>query len=69
MAACHQRSWPLNQPRLVTSGDALCGNAVLPLIYGYVSDHMSLQTAYWLLVPCFAYMIFYAVYGYKIEKW
>lgn len=48
---------------------ALCGNAVLPLIYGYVSDHMSLQTAYWLLVPCFAYMIFYAVYGYKIEKW
>lgn len=48
---------------------ALCGNAVLPLIYGYVSDHAGLQESYWLLIPCFAYMIFYAVYGYKIEKW
>lgn len=48
---------------------ALCGNAVLPLIYGYVSDHIGLQASYWLLIPCFAYMIFYAVYGYKIEKW
>lgn len=48
---------------------ALCGNAVLPLLYGYVSDHIGLQASYWLLLPCFAYMIFYAVYGYKIEKW
>lgn len=48
---------------------ALCGNAVLPLIYGYVSDHIGLQASYWLLIPCFVYMIFYAVYGYKIEKW
>lgn len=48
---------------------ALCGNAVLPLLYGYVSDHIGLQASYWLLLPCFAYMVFYAVYGYKIEKW
>lgn len=48
---------------------ALCGNAVLPLLYGYVSDHIGLQASYWLLLPCFAYMVFYSVYGYKIEKW
>lgn len=48
---------------------ALCGNAVVPLLYGYVSDSIGLQGAYWLLLPCFAYMIFYAVYGYKIEHW
>lgn len=48
---------------------ALCGNAVLSLLYGAVSDHLSLQASYWLLVPCFVYMVFYAVYGYKIEKW
>lgn len=48
---------------------ALCGNAVFPLIYGYLSDHMGLQVSYWILIPCFVYMIFYAVYGYKIEKW
>lgn len=48
---------------------ALCGNAVLSLLYGLVSDYMSLQASYWLLLPCFAYMVFYAVYGYKIEHW
>ncbi len=48
---------------------ALCGNAVVPLLYGYVSDSIGLQGAYWLLLPCFGYMIFYAVYGYKIEHW
>ena len=48
---------------------ALCGNAVMPLIYGYFTDIISLQASYWLLIPCFVYMIFYAVYGYKIEKW
>ena len=48
---------------------ALCGNAVLPLLYGYVSDYIGLQASYWLLLPCFAYMVFYAVYGYKIDKW
>ena len=48
---------------------ALCGNAVMPLIYGYFTDISSLQASYWLLIPCFVYMIFYAVYGYKIEKW
>ena len=48
---------------------ALCGNAVLSLLYGFVSDYMSLQASYWLLLPCFIYMVFYALYGYKIEKW
>ncbi len=69
--------WPLaikNLGRWTSLGSALlvmalCGNAVLPLLYGYVSDHIGLQGAYWLLLPCFAYMIFYAVYGYKIEHW
>lgn len=48
---------------------ALCGNAILPLLYGMETDHIGLQASYWLLLPCFAFMIFYAVYGYKIEKW
>lgn len=48
---------------------ALCGNAVLSLLYGAESDRIGMHDAYWLLLPCFAYMIFYAVYGYKIESW
>ena len=48
---------------------ALCGNAILSLLYGVMTDHMSLQASYWLLIPCFVFMIYYAVWGYKIETW
>ena len=48
---------------------ALCGNALMTLLYGAVSDRIGLHGAYWLLIPCFVFMLFYAVYGHKIEKW
>lgn len=48
---------------------ALCGNAILSLLYGLMTDYMSLQASYWLLIPCFAFMIYYALWGYKVEKW
>lgn len=48
---------------------ALCGNAIVSLLYGLMTDYMSLQMSYWLLLPCFAYMIYYAIWGYKIEHW
>lgn len=48
---------------------ALCGNAVMTLSYGALADKVGLHNAYWLLIPCFAYMIYYAVWGYKIENW
>ena len=48
---------------------ALCGNAIVSLLYGLMTDYMSLQASYWLLLPCFIYMIYYALWGYKIEHW
>ena len=48
---------------------ALCGNAVMTLSYGALADKVGLDQAYWLLIPCFAYMIYYAVWGYKVENW
>ena len=36
---------------------ALCGNAILPLIYGKLADITSLQKGYWVLIPCFIYLI------------
>lgn len=47
----------------------LCGNAFLPLIYGWVADNFSLRVGYWVLVPCFLYLIFYAAVGHSIEHW
>ena len=47
----------------------LCGNAILPLVYGYFADSYSLKTAYWILLPCYLYLIFYAVYGHRVRRW
>lgn len=48
----------------------LCGNAIMPLAYAWLADKSSsLQIGYWVLPFCFAFMIFYAVRGYKIEYW
>lgn len=47
----------------------LCGNALLPLVYGYFADAFGLREAYWVLVPCYLYLIYYAVYGHKARRW
>ena len=47
----------------------LCGNAILPLIYGYLADTFTVRNAYWVLLPCYLYLVFYAVYGHKIRRW
>lgn len=47
----------------------LCGNAIMPLFYGYFADHYSLREAYWVILPCYLFLVFYAVYGHKIRSW
>ena len=56
---------------------ALCGSAVFPLIRAAIVDAHALtlpaaaaqQAGYWILIPSFAYMIFYAFWGHKINRW
>ena len=47
----------------------LCGNAIMPLVYGYYADIYGLRAAYWVLFPCYLYLVFYAVYGHKLRRW
>ncbi len=47
----------------------LCGNAILPLFYGHFADVYDVRTAYWVLFPCYLYLIYYAVYGHRIRRW
>lgn len=47
----------------------LCGNAILPLFYGHFADLYDVRTAYWVLVPCYLYLVSYAFYGYRIRTW
>ncbi len=47
----------------------LSGNAIMPLFYGYVADKIDVRMAYSVLIPCYIYLVFYAVYGHKIRRW
>lgn len=47
----------------------LCGNAIMPLVYGYFADAYTLRDAYWVLFPCYVFLIYYAVYGHKVRRW
>ncbi|MBD5366327.1 MAG: sugar MFS transporter [Bacteroides sp.] len=49
---------------------ALCGNAIMPQIYAYVADEShNLQAGYCVLLPCFVYLVWYAIWGYRITTW
>ncbi len=47
----------------------LCGNAIMPLFYGYFADVYDVRSAYWVLFPCYLYLVFYAFQGYRIQRW
>lgn len=47
----------------------LSGSAILPLIYGRFADLYNPHVAYWVLLPCYIYLVFYAFYGYRITSW
>lgn len=47
----------------------LSGSSILPLCYGYFADHYNVRLAYWVLFPCYLYLVFYAFYGHKIRRW
>jgi len=69
--------WPLalnNLGRFIKTGASLlimglCGNAIMPLLYGYWADQHSLREAYWVLLPCYTYLIFYAFYAHRLKDW
>jgi glucose/galactose transporter len=46
---------------------AIVGGALIPTLYGFVKDRIGAQNAYWLTVPIFIYIFYYAVKGHKIR--
>jgi glucose/galactose transporter len=47
---------------------AIAGGAILPLTYGYLADLFDPKQAYWIVIPCYIYILFFARIGYKIRK-
>jgi len=69
--------WPLalsNLGRFINTGSALLimaisGGAIMPLLWGSLSDTFGSQQAYWLMVPCYLFILFYSVKGCKLKSW
>ena len=56
---------------------ALSGSAIMPIVFNAffemnnatLSAFESMKLAYAVLIPCFAYIVWYATWGYKIKSW
>ncbi len=70
--------WPLaieGLGKFIKTGSALlimgiAGGALLPLLYGYLADLESVGAsgAYWSMVPCYIFILFFAARGHRIGK-
>lgn len=48
---------------------AIAGGAIMPLVYGWLSEILkSTQQAYWIAVPCYIIILYFALWGHKKGK-
>jgi len=69
--------WPLaihDLGKFIKTGSSIlimmiAGGALLPLLWGRISDLFpeNPQYAYWVCVPCYLYILFYSLRGYRIK--
>lgn len=46
----------------------IAGGALLPKLWAWVGESVGLQQAYWIMVPCYIFILFFATNGHKIGK-
>ncbi len=47
----------------------IAGGALLPPLYGLLSDSYSPQGSYWILLPCYLFILYYSLKGHKKREW
>jgi MFS transporter, FHS family, L-fucose permease len=47
---------------------AISGAAVMPLLYGRIADIYTPKSAYWIVIPIYLYVFFFAVKGHKVRS-
>ena len=80
LGLCNALLWPSIWPlaidglgKFTKQGSALLimgiiGGALTPLLYGSIGDKFSPQQGYWLLVPCYIFILFFVIKGNEIGK-
>ncbi|OFX56549.1 MAG: glucose/galactose MFS transporter [Bacteroidetes bacterium GWA2_30_7] len=50
---------------------AIAGGALLPLLYGKLAgiETIGAKSAYWIMVPCYLFILFYSVKGFSYKNW
>ncbi|WP_233710251.1 sugar MFS transporter [Pseudomaricurvus albidus] len=49
---------------------AISGGAIFPFLYGAIADTTGdSQSAYWIMIPCYLFILFYALKGHKLKSW
>jgi glucose/galactose transporter len=46
----------------------IAGGAILPLVYGALADMGNRQSAYWICLPLYIYILFFALKGYRVGR-
>lgn len=46
---------------------AIAGGAVVPPLFGWLKSIIPMQQAYWIALPCFLFILYYAIGGHKIR--
>ncbi|RQO32480.1 glucose/galactose MFS transporter [Taibaiella sp. KBW10] len=47
---------------------AIVGGAVLPPLYGRISETATLQSAYYMMIPAYLFILYFALSGYKVGR-
>lgn len=69
--------WPLaihDLGKFIKTGSAIlimaiAGGALLPLVWGKLSDMYNPQIAYVILIPAYLIILYYSIWGYKLRNW
>jgi len=69
--------WPLaihDLGKFIKTGSAIlimaiAGGAILPLVWGKLSDIYNPQIAYIILIPSYLIILYYSIWGYKLRNW
>jgi glucose/galactose transporter len=82
MGLAHALVWPSIWPlalnglgKFTAQGSALLimgisGGAILPLIFGKIAHQTgNIQLAYFIALPCYLFILFYAIKGHKMKQW